>query len=380
MSNNFNIESNIERDKDDLKFIPLNIMEPFTDKNSNWFPTIDSTLPTFNNIPDGFVFGFASPIDNSNLQGTSLKTLDFTQKNDLNMQNAQDKNEFEEDFDLYYPSETLGEELFSYNKDNNCKDNNYSQNMKNKGTYKNNNMNWQNGNMNNQNPNMSWQNGNMNNQNPNVNWQSGNMNNQNPNMNWQSGNMNNQNPNMNWQNGNMNNPTSNMNWQSGNMNNQNPNMNCQNGNVNNTSNNTNWQNGNVNNTNNNTNWENGNVNNQNNDINCKNGNTSNQNNNINMNNKNDVLDNNMSMPIIQNRNGVFQEPIHMELLRNLDFEDYLDIGFRGEENKNNEGENIFTIIKDDKSIIDTFRAYNIPKPIYEMIIKKIISITVENSK
>ena len=338
MSNNFNIESNIERDKDDLKFIPLNIMEPFTDKNSNWFPTIDSTLPTFNNIPDGFVFGFASPIDNSNLQGTSLKTLDFTQKNDLNMQNAQDKNEFEEDFDLYYPSETLGEELFSYNKDNNCKDNNYSQNMKNKGTYKNNNMNWQNGNMNNQNPNMSWQNGNMNNQNPNVNWQSGNMNNQNPNMNWQSGNMNNQNPNMN------------------------------------------WQNGNVNNTNNNTNWENGNVNNQNNDINCKNGNTSNQNNNINMNNKNDVLDNNMSMPIIQNRNGVFQEPIHMELLRNLDFEDYLDIGFRGEENKNNEGENIFTIIKDDKSIIDTFRAYNIPKPIYEMIIKKIISITVENSK
>ena len=294
----------IKRDKDDMKFIPLNVMEPFIDKNSNWVPNIDLTLPNFNNIPEGFVLGFGSPIDNSNLQGAPLKTLDFMQNNNLNMQDFQNKQEFEQDFDLYYPSETLGEELYSYNKNEKCKNNNSTN--KEQGTYKNN-TNWQNGNMNNPNNNANWQNGNMNNSNNNLNWQSENTNNLNNNQNWQSGNMNNSNNNLNGQNMNSN---------------QNSNMCVQKG----------------------------------------------------------IENNNENMPIIQNRSSEFQEPIHMELLRNLDFQDYLGGGFRGEDNNIKGTEDIFTIIKDDKSIIDTFKAYNIPKPIYEMIIKKIIIITLENSK
>lgn len=274
----------IKTDKDDMKFIPLNIMEPFIDKNSNWIPNIDLTPPNFNNIPEGFVLGFGSPIDNSNLQGTPLKTLDFIQNNDLNMQNNkfnmqnfQNQQEFEKDFDLYYPSETLGEELYSYNKKEKCKSSN-SINKENQGTYKNN-----------------------------TNWQSGNMNNLN---------------------------------------------------------------------NNNNNLQNENVNNSNN----INGQNMNNNQNTNVCEQKGMQNTSENIPIIQNRDSAFQELIHMELLRKLDFEDYLGGGFRGEDNNFKDIEDIFRVIKDDKSIIDTFKAYNIPKPIYEMIIKKIIMITLENSK
>lgn len=239
--------NNMKRDDDDLKFIPLSIKEPFIDKESNWLPMIDLNLPEFRAMTDGFVFGFATPINNSNLEGASLKTLDYVPnnnvnvpKNNLNAQNTntnKEKKEFEENFDLYYPSETLGEELFSYNKDENCKNfNNFNAN-----------------------------------------------------------------------------------------------------NINST------QMNNVN----------------------------------NINNVNEIINNsNMN----QNRQGKFEEPIHMELLRNLNFDNLIEDNFRGEGNKIKDIDNIFNIIKEDNSIIETFKAYNMPKPIYELILKKIIKTTLENSK
>ncbi len=72
-----------------------------------------------------------------------------------------------------------------------------------------------------------------------------------------------------------------------------------------------------------------------------------------------------------------EEPIHMELLRNLDFEDYLIKPYRGEDE--NQIDNIFKMINNDNSVTDTFKAYNIPRPIYELITKKIIKMTLDNS-
>ncbi|MGG7144526.1 hypothetical protein ACQPVP_13875 [Clostridium nigeriense] len=227
---------NRQQEYDDLKFMPLNIREPFLDKDSSWFPIIDMALPTFSELSNNFLLGFATPVDNSNLQGNSLKTLDFIQNNNLNVQNAQNNQsaeDFTKDFNLEYPSETLSEELYSYNKDEGCKS--------------------------------------------------------------------------------INNSTNNMNMENTNM----PNINMQ----------------------------------------------------------------NMNMQNMNNNKGNQDEPIHMNLLRNFNFEFYLDNSYRGESsNQIEEIDRIFNVIKGDNSIVETFKAYNIPKPISNLIIKKIIKITLENSK
>lgn len=222
---------NRQQEYDDLKFMPLNIREPFLDKDSSWFPIIDMALPNFSELSNNFLLGFATPVDNSNLEGNSLKTLDFIQNNNLNVPNAQNNQsaeEFTKDFNLEYPSETLSEELYSYNKDKECKS--------------------------------------------------------------------------------INNSGSNMNMQNTNMQNRNK---------------------------------------------------------QNMNNNKDNQD----------------EPIHMNLLRNFNFECYLDNSYRGESSSQMEEiDRIFNVIKGDNSIVETFKAYNIPKPISNLIIKKVIKITLENSR
>lgn len=222
---------NRQQEYDDLKFMPLNIREPFLDKDSSWFPIIDMALPNFSELSNNFLLGFATPVDNSNLEGNSLKTLDFIQNNNLNVPNAQNNQsaeEFTKDFNLEYPSETLSEELYSYNKDKKCKS----------------------------------------------------------------------------------------------INNSGSNMNMQNTNMQNT-------------------------------------------NKQNMNNNKDNQD----------------EPIHMNLLRSFNFECYLDNSYRGgSSSQMEEIDRIFNVIKGDNSIVETFKAYNIPKPISNLIIKKVIKITLENSR
>ncbi|MGF0109584.1 MULTISPECIES: hypothetical protein [unclassified Clostridium] len=263
------------KEDDDLKFIPLNISEPFRDKDSTWFPIIDMALPTFSEVPNTFTLSFANtnPIDNSNLQVNTLNTLGYIQNDNSNLQNNGNKQvkNFEKNFNLEYPSETLNEELMSYNKENKCKKN--ANNSINK-----------NNNTTNIQKSTSDQMSNLNEmKNPNV--------------------MNN--PNI------INNPSG---------------MN----------------------------------------------NTNNMNNTTGMQNIN-----NESM--INNRDYI-EEPIHMELLRNLNFDSYLNKSYRGEEeNKLNQIDIIFGSIKNDNSIIETFKAYNMPRPIYELVIKKIIQLAVDEA-
>lgn len=263
------------KEDDDLKFIPLNISEPFRDKDSTWFPIIDMALPTFSEVPNTFTLSFANtnPIDNSNLQVNTLNTLGYIQNDNSNLQNNGNKQvkNFEKNFNLEYPSETLNEELMSYNKENKCKKN--ANNSINK-----------NNNTTNIQKSTSDQMSNFNEmKNPNV--------------------MNN--PNI------INNPSA---------------MNK----------------------------------------------TNSMNNTTGMQNIN-----NESM--INNRDYI-EEPIHMELLRNLNFDSYLNKSYRGEEeNKLNQIDIIFGSIKNDNSIIETFKAYNMPRPIYELVIKKIIQLAVDEA-
>lgn len=287
--------NNMNGNEEDLKFIPLNITEPFREKDSTWFPIIDMALPAFNEIPNSFVLNFITPMDNSNLQGNTLKTLDYIQNDNSNLQNNnQSAKEFEKDFNLEYPSETLSEELFSYNKEDKCK----------KGTSTTNNGNNNATNMQKTNPNtMSNFNG-INNLN--VSNNSSGMNNPNTmnNSNWMN------NPNI------MNNPNE--------MNN--PNI-------------------------------------------MNNPNTTN--------NPNGMQ--NMNIKSMINNRNYMEEPIHMELLRNLSFGDYLTKSYRGEEDNNlDKVDMIYGSIKNDNSIMETFKTYNIPKPIYQLITKKIIKITLDD--
>ena len=281
--------NNDNRKDSDLKFIPLSITEAFTEKDSAWFPIIDMALPAFSEIPNSFAFNFNTPMDNSNIQKSSLNTLDYIQNNNSNLQNnmkqisnmqqipniQQNQNMFEKDFDLDYPSEIFSEELKSYNKNEKCKSNNSNLN----------NQNQNNQNQNNQNQNLSNQN--------------------------------------------------NENLSNQNLNNQNQNL------------------------------GNSNLNNQN--LNSSNFNNANTNTMINSNKQN------------VNSRDYIEEPIHMELLRGLNFENYLYKDYRGEESeKMYEVDRIFNLIKSDSSIIDTFKAYNIPRPIYEVVIKKIVKTSLEN--
>ena len=243
------------KEDDDLKFIPLNISEPFREKDSTWFPIIDMVLPTFSEVPNSFTLSFATPIDNSNVQVNTLKTLDYIQNDNINLQKNNNKQakEFEKNFYLEYPSETLSEELMSYNKENKCKENitNNTANIK-----------------------------------KNIKSEMSNLNQ-----------MNNSNQ--------MNNPSG-------------------------------------------------------------------------MNNPTGMQ--NMNMESMINNRHYIEEPIHMELLRNLSFDSYLTKSYRGEEeNQLDQIDMIFGTIKNDNSIIDTFKAYNMPRPIYELVAKKIIKLALEEA-
>ena len=66
----------------------------------------------------------------------------------------------------------------------------------------------------------------------------------------------------------------------------------------------------------------------------------------------------------------------MSLLRDVDFN--INDNFRNTKNLNKKIDEIFNIIKKEESIIETFKVYNIPKPLSDLIIKKIIKISLEN--
>ena len=60
--------SNGQQEDNDLKFAPLNIREPFKNKDSSWYPSIDTSVPTLSNISNNFIMGLSVPVDNSNLE------------------------------------------------------------------------------------------------------------------------------------------------------------------------------------------------------------------------------------------------------------------------------------------------------------------------
>lgn len=362
--------NNMNGNEEDLKFIPLNITEAFREKDSTWFPIIDMALPAFSEVPNSFALKFVTPMDNSNLQVNTLKTLDYIQNNNSNLQNNnQEVKKFEEDFNLEYPSETLSEELFSYNKDSKCKKgtsntNNQNNNAKNIQKINNNEMSNFNG-INNLNVsnnsnginnskginNKNW----INNANTidNQNWAN------NPNTTNNLNTMNNSNLNNKISNPNMmnnDNEIYNMNW----MNNPNP---IDNSNIINNPNSMNYPNG----------TKNPNVVSYPNTMDNLNGT-----NNSNVMNSQDGIQNMNTKPMTSKRDDI-KEPIHMELLRRLSFGDYLPQSYRGEENNNlDKVDMIYGSIQNDISIMDTFKAYNIPKPIYQLITKKIIKMTLDD--
>ena len=171
-----------EDEEDDLKFIPLNIKEPFSEKDSNWFPIVNMNSPNINHMTNNFILGFSNSADGEMLDENFLKTIDYvpnvnysyTDENYFNtyeagnlssnipgnMQgnmtgnmtgnipgnnynqgfsqgggflpsnmlsnsnisgmNNQSGTSFGNNFDLEYPSETQAEDLYSYNKEKNC--------------------------------------------------------------------------------------------------------------------------------------------------------------------------------------------------------------------------------------------------------------------
>ena len=171
-----------EDEDDDLKFIPLNIKEPFSEKDSNWFPIVNMNSPNINHMTNNFILGFSNSADGEMLDENFLKTIDYvpnvnysyTDENYFNtyeagnlssnipgnMQgnmtgnmtgnipgnnynqgfsqgggflpsnmlsnsnisgmNNQSGTSFGNNFDLEYPSETQAEDLYSYNKEKNC--------------------------------------------------------------------------------------------------------------------------------------------------------------------------------------------------------------------------------------------------------------------
>ena len=374
--------SNGQQEDNDLKFAPLNIREPFKNKDSSWYPAIDTSVPTLSNISNNFIMGLSVPVDNSNLEVRSFRTLDYLPRNEMKMGN---------------PMQQVLDGQFNNNQM-------LEQQMNNPNTNPNNSMN--NMNINDMNPNnmnsnmMNQDNMNQNNMNSNmVNPNNMNQNNINPNM-MNQGNMNQNkiNPNM-------------MNQGNMNQNNMNPNMmNQSNINPNNMS---NFQN----------------VNpmslqekqlsgdasfdleypsetsgeelfSYNKAEGCKkkdserentlNGNLSAVNTISTLktvSNTNDLSIKSDSDVIVDEYNNAdynyadFEiNLIHMELLRELNQDTIHSNFFRGESyNLLEEIDEIFNIIKNDEDIINIFKAYSMPEPIYNLVINKIIRSTLENT-
>ncbi|MBE6053088.1 MAG: hypothetical protein E7212_04100 [Clostridium sartagoforme] len=372
--------NNMNREhEDDLKFIPLNLNEVFEQRDSSWFPIIDMALPQFTEIPNSFALNFAFPIDNSSIEGSSLKTLDYVQNDNNNLQNNntnQGQNGAGGNFDLEFPSEIMTEDLVSYNKDSKCKKGTGistpgSNTSPNSGGF---NTGTGTGNMNNvPGGNTGQSSGGFN-----TGTGAGNMNNvPGGNTGINSGGFN-----TGTGTGNMNNvPGGNTGQSSGGFN-----TGTGAGNMNNVpGTNTGLNSGGFN-----TGIGTGNMNNvpgSNTGLNSGGFNTG-----IGTGNMNNVPGSNTglnsggfntgsstNMPQINSGRTLVEVPIHMELLRNLSFQNILDNNYRGgEESTLNEVDTIFNIIKGDNSIVDTFKAYNIPAPIYNLVIKKIIYVTLEN--
>lgn len=143
MNSKKNDTSNLD---DDLKFMPLNLKEPFKSKDSSWAPYINLDIPT-NYMTNNFFLplpelqltqGFNNP---SNLNAMSQldpyysnfsKPSPYQSNNNVeNMNSNLNKNNTTYEGELY-PSETLEDELYSYNTNNINNPNNSTNNSTNR--------------------------------------------------------------------------------------------------------------------------------------------------------------------------------------------------------------------------------------------------------
>lgn len=69
--------SNRKEDDDDLKFIPLNIKEPFAEKDSSWFPIVNMNSPNISSMTNNFILGFSSPKNGEKLDESFLESIDY---------------------------------------------------------------------------------------------------------------------------------------------------------------------------------------------------------------------------------------------------------------------------------------------------------------
>lgn len=172
---------NRKEEEEDLKFIPLNIKEPFAQKDSSWFPIVNMNSPNISSMTNNFILGFSPPSNGKKLDGSFLESIDYIPSisytgenglntydtnnaitngynqgsangsgyisnsilsnngmnnseygiennqnnlNNLNNNNNNYNNNGNQNFELEYPSETISEELYSYNKEDKCSNNN----------------------------------------------------------------------------------------------------------------------------------------------------------------------------------------------------------------------------------------------------------------
>ncbi|ATD54577.1 hypothetical protein [Clostridium chauvoei] len=133
---NYNNNNIIELD-DDLQFVPLNIKEPFSCKDSKWIPLINFDSDSINNINNNFLLGFGYPVANNGMNSglVSIPPVSVTKPQNIespkNLSQTTDptpsnnnlNNPNLGNIDLLYPSEIPADELYSYNSTGKCKAN-----------------------------------------------------------------------------------------------------------------------------------------------------------------------------------------------------------------------------------------------------------------
>ncbi|MDU5109891.1 MAG: hypothetical protein E6248_05560 [Clostridium sp.] len=345
--------SNGQQEDNDLKFVPLNIREPFKNKDSSWYPSIDTSVPTLSNISNNFIMGLSVPVDNSNLEVRSFRTLDYLPRNEMRIGNP-----MQQVLDgQFNNSQMLEKQMNNVNPNNNLNNsmNNMNQNNMNQNNMNPNMMNQNNMNQNNMNPNMMNQNNiNQNNMNPNImNQNNMNPNNMNPN---NMSNSQNVNP-MSLQQKQLSDDASfDLEYPSETSGDELFSYNKAEG--------------------------------------CKKKDSERENtlnNNLSavktvstINAVSNKVDNNTLVDGYDDANSDYEgfeiNLIHMELLRELNEDTTHSNFFRGESyNLLEEIDEIFDIIKNDEDIINIFKAYSMPEPIYNLVINKIIRSTLENT-
>lgn len=132
-------KNNMVDNNEDLKFVPLNLNEPFKSKDSSWAPFINIDVETetmtnnfFIDLPalqtnNGFTplpnintnptlpYTSTAPINSMSGSSNNYDTMNFNNNLNIppeNTNNINDENEL-------YPSETSEDELYSYNTDTN---------------------------------------------------------------------------------------------------------------------------------------------------------------------------------------------------------------------------------------------------------------------